>query len=143
MTELPKLKAHLMEHAQPLIDSLEQRIELQWDDHFLCVLSEFSVDHESQVYMAAKKHFPYIWDRKTIKRADPFLLHRAGEFGALVKNQRLMTMDTTGQHDVMLAWWPWGHGATISVRVFEVNTAPYVPPSGLIYRLKNLISKTT
>lgn len=140
MTEIPQLKEQLMSHAQPLIESLEQRINLQWDDHFCCVLSEFSVDHESQVYLAAKKHFPHVWDKKTIKKADPFLVHRAGVFGALVKEQKLMTQDVTGQHDVMLAWWPWGHGATISIRIFKVNTAPYLAPSGFWQKLKNLFS---
>ncbi len=141
MNELPALRTRLTEHARPLMDALEQRIDWQWDDHFDCLLSEFSVDHEHAVFLQVKKHYPHIWDRKTIKKADPFLRHRAGVFGDLVKNQLLLTQDSDGQEDVMLAWWPWGHGATISVRVFTANSNTYVPPSGFWHSIKSLLNK--
>lgn len=123
----------------PMTSAFEPRLTWQWDEHFACLLAEFSVDHEVPVFMTASKLFPQVWDKNNIKQADPFLRHRAGEFGLLTKNQRLLTIDTTGQQDIMLSWWPWGHGATLSMRIFRANSAPYVPDTSLLNKIKRML----
>ncbi|GAA0859064.1 hypothetical protein [Aliiglaciecola litoralis] len=115
----------------PFIEELGDKIQWQWDEHFSCYLAEFSVDHENLVYLVAQKHFPHVWDKKSIKKAPPAFRHRAGFFNTLEKNQQLMSKDRNGEHDIMLSWWPWGHGATVSVRLFYASTKPYIEPSGV------------
>lgn len=120
------------------IEALGSKIQWQWDEQFQCLLAEFSVDHKEHVLLTAQKYFPFDWNRKSLKKADPYLIHRAGFFSALEKKQRLLTSDENGNRDIMLSWWPWGHGATVSARLFKASELPYIPPSGLLYKLKSL-----
>ncbi|WJG10226.1 hypothetical protein [Aliiglaciecola sp. LCG003] len=135
MKDSSSFQYHIEQACEPLLNELDDLITWQWDEHLSCLLAEFSVDHAQFVYLHVQKHFPHVWDKKSIKSADPLLKHRAGFFNALKKNQQLLTQDTTGQHDIMASWWPWGHGATVSVRLFQVSNLPYQAPSGLFRRL--------
>lgn len=127
----PTTKEFIYAQSEPLREHLDDRVQWQWDKYHQALLAEFSVDHEQPVYLSMKQHFPHVWHRKNIKTATQYLRHRAGYFGELKKDQQLLTVDVTGDAELMAAWWPWGHGATISVRLFRANTSEYTPSSGL------------
>lgn len=140
--KVPPTEQQTMREACPeFFEDLDHQIEWKWDEHFGCLLAEFSVDHAQHVYSIAKKHFPHIWDKKQFKKANPFLKHRAGFFGILEKKQQLLTKDDNGQNDLMLSWWPWGHGATISVRLFQANEQPFVETQGLFDKIASIFSR--
>jgi hypothetical protein len=40
----------------------------------------------------------------------------------------------------MASWWPWGHGATVSVRLFLTDSSPYIPKTGFMHHLKRFFS---
>ena len=143
MTETQNETNLMLALIPDFVESLEDRISWEWDPQFGCLLAEFSVDHEDFVYLKEKQHFPVVWDKKSFKLADDYLQHRAGIFSVLEKNQQLMTKDTDGTEEMMLSWWPWGHGATISMRVFKANCNPYVPVQSWFSKLKKrLFNKT-
>ncbi|MFA3792939.1 hypothetical protein AB6T38_17670 [Aliiglaciecola sp. SL4] len=140
--KLPSTEQQAIYNACPeFFDDLDTQIEWKWDAHFGCLLAEFSVDHAQHVYAIAKKHFPHCWNKKQLKKANPYLRHRAGFFGILEKKQELLSKDTNGEHAVMLSWWPWGHGATVSVRVFEINKQPYEKPQGFLDKLSAMFTQ--
>ncbi|GAB2702270.1 hypothetical protein Q4574_16970 [Aliiglaciecola sp. 3_MG-2023] len=140
--KLPSTEQQAIYDACPeFFDDLSPQIEWKWDDHFGCLLAEFSVDHAQQVYAIAKKHFPHTWNKKQLKKADPYLKHRAGFFGILEKKQELFSKDDNGQQEIMLSWWPWGHGATVSVRVFQVNQQPYEKPQGFFDKIAGIFGR--
>lgn len=124
---------------QPLAERLEGHVRWEWDEEFECLLAEFSVDHEQSIQLKVASLFPFTWNRKTIKKAPPILRHRASVFGELEKKQLLFTKDRQGSEEMMVSWWPWGHGATISLRVFRANSAPYVESVNWFTSLKHLL----
>lgn len=138
MTESPATKTLIYDSSEELRELLSDRVQWQWDKHNHALLAEFSVDHENPVFLTLKQHFPHIWDKKSIKKSLPELRHRAGNFAELEKKQLLLSKDMDGKDEIMLAWWPWGHGATISVRIFRSNPEPFVPETGLFSWLKNI-----
>lgn len=139
-TENPADQALIAQSTESLRSLLPEHIEWRWDEHHRAWLAEFSVDHEETVWTALCDCFQHQFDRKTIKKAPPTLKHRAGYYGKLEKNQKLLSVDSDGSNEVMLAWWPWGHGATVSVRAFRGNTSPYVPQTGLWDKVSQLFS---
>lgn len=143
MTENQSNKNLMLQQIPAFVESLEDRISWQWDTQFGCLLAEFSVDHEEFIYLKAKQHFPHVWDKKSFKLASEFLQHRSGVFSVLEKQQQLMTKDKDGKEEIMLSWWPWGHGATISMRVFKANSNPYVAKHGWFAKLKKQFTKVT
>lgn len=140
MTESPASKELIYTNTQELREQLSDRVQWQWDKHNHALLAEFSVDHEHPVFLTLKQYFPHVWDKKNVKKSSPYLQHRAQGFAHLNKQQLLLTKDEEGQDEIMLAWWPWGHGATISVRLFRASDLPFTPKVGLLPWLKSLFS---
>ncbi len=143
MTENQSNQNLMLQQIPGFIESLEDRVTWQWDTQFGCLLAEFSVDHEDFIYLKARQSFPFVWDRKSFKNADQFLQHRAGIFSMLEKKQQLLTQDKEGKEELMLSWWPWGHGATISMRIFRANTNPFVPSLSWFDKLKKSLHINT
>ena len=77
---------------------------------------------------------------KSIKKSPEEVKHLAGFFAKLVKNQQLFSSDYQSQPKVMVAWWPWGHGATVSIRLFLTNTSEFQPKQSFIQRLSTIFS---
>lgn len=138
MLDSPATKALIMSTSEAMREALSDQLEWKWDDFHQALLAEFSVDHEQRVFLTLQQHFPFQWENKSIKKAPPLIKHRAARFARLDKSQRLLTLDDTGTQEVMVAWWPWGHGATISVRIFRADTSEMKPKKGLSGLLNKL-----
>ena len=127
-------------YGKDVIDALSPLAKWQYDDFHQALLAEFSVDKEAHAKRALRHVLPRSWDSGTIKKAPGEIKHMAGSFCKLVKEQRLLSVEPEKNPKVMVAWWPWGHGATISVRLFLVNTSPYVEEPGFLQKLKRMFS---
>lgn len=141
MKDSPATKSLIMSTTEALRESLSDQIQWQWDKHHQALLAEFSVDHEQHVYLTLRQYFPINFDKKSIKQSTPELRHKAGKFAELTKSQQLLICENNEHKEVMVAWWPWGHGATISVRIFRINLAPYEPPTGIIQWCKSVFNR--
>ena len=128
----------LYTHGIEVIQALTPLTKWKYDEFHQALLAEFSVDKEAQAKSALRQVLPITWDAKTIKNAPGEIKHFAGYFSKLVKKQQLLSIVPEKNPKVMLAWWPWGHGATISVRLFLVNSAPYVEKKGLLQKLRHI-----
>ncbi len=131
---------HLQIHGKEIIDALSPLVKWKYDDFHKVMLAEFSVDKEQQVMLTLQQLLPNSWTAKTIKKAPAEIKHYAGAFAKLTKNQQLLSASVESRPHVMVAWWPWGHGATISVRVFATNTAPYVEKRGFFSKFSNIFA---
>ena len=140
MLDSPATKALIMSTSEGVRDALSDKLEWNWDDYHQALLAEFSVDHEQPIFLTLQQHFPYEWDKQSIKKAPPLLRHRASRFASLNKKQKLLTLDEEGKQEVMVAWWPWGHGATISARIFRADTSDLPPQTGLSSWFKRFFS---
>ena len=141
MIETSPSKEFILAETTELRDALPKGIEWAWDSHHNALLAEFSVDHEQSFLLTLAQYYPHKWDKKSIKQAAPKLGHRAKKFADLRASQLLFSTDNSGEAEIMLAWWPWGHGATISARIFRGNQDEYVPKSGLFQKISASFKK--
>jgi len=98
-------------YGKDVIEALSSIVKWKYDDFHKVMLAEFSVD----------KHY-------------------AGSFSKVVKKQKLFSTNIERHPKVMAAWWPWGHGATVSIRLFLTDTSPFVAKTGFIYKLSRLFA---
>jgi hypothetical protein len=131
---------NISQQGKQVIEALSPLVKWKYDEFHKVMLAEFSVDKQDQVMFALKQVLPVCWDAKTIKKASPQIKHYAGSFAKLTKSQQLLAESEHERPNIMVAWWPWGHGATVSVRVFLTNSAPYQEKRGLFTRFTRLFS---
>lgn len=136
MTQEEKLQSY----GKVVIDSLSPLVKWQYNDFHRVMLAEFSVDKQQQVMAILQQHLPCQWDVKTVKKAPAEIHHKAGFFAKLVKNQLLLSLELKDNPQYMVAWWPWGHGATVSVRLFLTNTTPYQAKPSIFQRVSNIFA---
>lgn len=130
----------LRTHGKVVIDALAPIVKWKFNDVEQVMLAEFSVDKEKQVMSVLRQLLPYQLNAKSVKKAPDEIKHKAGGFAKLVKNQQLLSEDPSLNPKVMVAWWPWGHGATVSVRLFLSDTREFVPRRNLIQQLLAIFS---
>jgi hypothetical protein len=125
-------------YGKEIIEALSPMVKWKYDDFHKVMLAEFSVDKQDQVLFTLQQVLPVNWDAKSIKKAPNQVKHYAGSFSKLIRQQKLFCTNIEQHPKVMAAWWPWGHGATVSVRIFLTNTNPYVAKTGVIHKLTRL-----
>ena len=104
-----------------IVDALNGVVKWKYDDFNRALLAEFSVDKADHV--------------NAIVKEPDLMKHLAGKYAVLSKKQRLYYPANDPHPAVMLAWWPWGHGATVSVRLFMVSQEPFVSSKPLLKRI--------
>jgi len=58
------------------------------------------------------------WDKKSIKKAPKTIKEELGELANLSKEQLIFTRPANNETPaIAVIWWPWGHGATYSMRI--------------------------
>lgn len=122
-------------YGKDVIEVLSCIVIWKYDEFHNAMLAEFSVDKQDQVLFTLQQVMPVSWDAKTIKKAPGEVRHYDGAFSKLIKQQRLFSTKIEHYPKVMVAWWPWGHGATVSVRLFLTETSPYIEKSGFMHKL--------
>lgn len=127
-------------YGKDVIEALSPMVKWKYDDFHKVMLAEFSVDKQDQVLFTLQQVLPVNWDAKNIKKAPDQVKHYAGSFSKLIRQQKLFSSNVEQHPKVMAAWWPWGHGATVSVRLFLTNSSPYVAKTGVIHKLTRLFA---
>jgi hypothetical protein len=127
-------------YGKDVIEALSSIVKWKYDDFHKVMLAEFSVDKQDQVMFTLQRFLPVTWDVKSIKKAPYEVKHYAGAFSKLVKQQKLLSGDIKRNPKVMAVWWPWGHGATVSVRLFLTDSSPYVAKTGFMHRLTRIFA---
>tara|TARA_B110000503_G_scaffold102697_1_gene153405 strand:+ start:1838 stop:2251 length:414 start_codon:yes stop_codon:yes gene_type:complete len=122
-------------YGKDVMEALTSLVKWKYDDFHKVMIAEFSVDKQDQVFFTLQQFLPVIWDVKTIKKAPEEVEHFAGAFSKLVKQQKLFSTNIQRHPKIMVVWWPWGHGATISVRLFLTNASPFITKTGFVHKL--------
>jgi hypothetical protein len=89
----------------------------KWDDRFETVLAEFGADNKDTVRAILERHLGAIWDSSSIAGAPDIVRTVNIRVARLRSGQLLFTSDPNRDSFVFCAWWPWGDGKTISIRV--------------------------
>jgi hypothetical protein len=92
----------------------------KWDGRFGCVLIEFPVDAQDSIRTVLERYLDTVWNISNIDTAPDAVQTINDHLGGLMAGQLLFTSDP-GRDDLMYcAWWPWGNGETVSIRVAPV-----------------------
>lgn len=98
----------------PLGDELNWR----WEERLSALLSEFSWEKKERILAVLRELFTEEWDKKSIKKAPKTIKEELGELANLSKEQLIFTRPATNETPaIAVIWWPWGHGATYSMRI--------------------------
>lgn len=96
----------------------------KWDDRFNTVLAEFKVDNKARIHEALERCLDRMWDSATIENAPEAVQAVISRFGGIMPGQLLFTSDPDQDALVFCAWWPWGNGETISIRLAPFYQKP-------------------
>jgi len=89
----------------------------KWDHRFEAFLAEFSADNGYELRAILERDFSKVWDSLNIREAPDIVKMCNNNFGGLRSGQLLFTTDPSQNVFVFGAWWPWGDGETISLRI--------------------------
>jgi len=89
----------------------------QWDGRFETVLAEFGVETKDKVRAILERYPGNIWDSSNIGYAPDIVRTINIRVGKLRSGQLLFTSDPSREAFILGAWWPWGDGQTISIRI--------------------------
>ncbi|MCK5827829.1 hypothetical protein KAH43_04810 [Candidatus Bipolaricaulota bacterium] len=100
-----------------LADAFCGNIEWRWDNRFQTALGEFSADMKDDVLGILEKYLISTWDSSSIEEAPAIVQEIKRKLGGLSSGQLLLLSDLNRGAFVFCAWWPWGSGKKISIRI--------------------------
>jgi hypothetical protein len=89
----------------------------KWDQRFEAFLAEFATDNREEFRSILERDFSNVWDSSNIREAPDIVKMCNNNFGGLRSGQLLFTTDPSQDVFIFGAWWPWGDGKTISLRI--------------------------
>ncbi len=95
-------------------------VSWKWDSRFGTALAEFPIDTKDSVRAILDPYLSVAWDSSNIRKAPDIVQMIASHLTGLRSGQLLFTSAPIQDVCMFGAWWPWGDGKTISLRV-----APY------------------
>jgi hypothetical protein len=99
------------------INTFQDKLIWEWDDRFEAALATCKTNDKDDIQLSIKQHLEAVWDNSNTDDAPDAVLDIISRFGGLMPGQ-LLFMSGLNQ-DILLccAWWPWGDGETVSIRV--------------------------
>ncbi len=103
--------------CKDLMKIFNNQLTWSWDERFETVIAQFDIKDKDLVHDNIKSYMGSTWNNENAQTA-PELIHLIIDyFGGMQKGQQLLTSDPTGDDIILCAWWPWGNGQTISIRI--------------------------
>lgn len=93
------------------------RLTWKWDDWVGTILTEFDAEKEDDIRAVLEKFLPISWDSANINTAPQIVQKLDKHLGGIRPAQLLFSSDPSADAFVFCAWWPWGNGTTISLRI--------------------------
>ncbi len=110
-------KAAIEKICKELIKDFADVLTWKWDNRFKALLSEFTTETQDKVLFILEKHFKMTWDNTSIEEAPGIIKTNSKYFGNLRQGQLLFTTSPESSNHIIAAWWPWGDGQSISLRI--------------------------
>jgi hypothetical protein len=110
-------KLDLENICRGLVSVFQGVLSWQWDRRFETILAEFAVDNKNNIRLILDQYLGNTWDSSTIGGAPGMVQTITDRLGGLMAGQLLFTSDPGLDTLVFCAWWPWGDGKTISIRL--------------------------
>lgn len=110
-------KSDLENVCREFLSAFQGVLSWKWDSRFETVLAEFSADNKDRVRAILERYLSIAWDSSNIRKAPETVRVIESNLGGLRSGQLLFTSDSNQDALIFGAWWPWGGGETISIRV--------------------------
>ncbi len=109
--------SHIEESVQTLVENAKGVLSWSWEERFNAALAQFQAKDKDAILDHMRPPFKAVWDSTQINESPPRILKICNSLGGLRPGQLLLTTDP--DVDILLfgAWWPWGGGDTISIRI--------------------------
>ncbi len=107
----------LEKSCSQLAKTLGETLTWKWDNRFETVLAEFSVTDKEKIHQTLTSHMGETWKTENAGMAPKVVQMVINYFGGLNPGQTLLTSDPNQDGLLLCAWWPWGNGQTISIRL--------------------------
>ena len=105
------------EVCEKLCYNLPGALEWEWEERFGVALTVFEKDDMAAVLAAVSGHFDSQWDSGTVGEAGDQISTLVDQMFGMQPGQLLFCSDDVSGLILFAAWWPWGNGASISLRV--------------------------
>ena len=89
----------------------------KWDDYIDTVLAKFDTGDKDSIREILERYLGSTWDASNIAKAPDIVQTVNNNLGGLRPEQLLYTSDPEQVAIIFGAWWPWGDGKTISIRI--------------------------
>jgi hypothetical protein len=103
--------------CRELLRAFQGALSWKWDGRFDTVLAEFGVVNKDSVRAKLERYLSNIWDSSNIGHAPDVVRTINIRVARLRSGQMLFTSDPNRDALIFCAWWPWGDGQTISIRI--------------------------
>lgn len=103
--------------ARGLATAFRGIFEWQWDGRLKTVLAEFPIDRKTEILGILEEHLVCKWDSSNVNEAPDAVREIVGMLGGLMSGQLLLLSDPEKPAFLFCAWWPWGNGQKISIRI--------------------------
>ena len=100
-----------------LLEELQAGFSWEWDSRFKTVLAQVSIKEKDVVEKTLINYLGTAWDSVTIKKAPESEQHILLRLGGMMSGQLFYAANLPENGIVFCAWWPWGNGQTISIRL--------------------------
>lgn len=115
--DLSSVTSELETICLDFISASKDDLSWKWDDRFNMVLSEFNVSKKDLIHAHLKRFSETTWDNSTIKKAPKSIISISKQLGGINNNQLLFVSSSNQEAFIICAWWPWGDGQRISIRL--------------------------
>ena len=103
--------------ARGLATAFRGIFEWQWDGRFKTPLAEFPIDRKGEILELLEKHLVSRWDASSVVEAPEVVREILKTLGGLMSGQLLLLSNLEGPAFLFCAWWPWGNGQKVSIRI--------------------------
>lgn len=104
-------------HCKKLSSAFQGVLSWKWDSRLETVLAEFGTGKKDDIRAILERSLPMAWDSSSINKGPDIVQTVTGHLGGLWPGQQLFSSDPEGEALIFCAWWPWGDGKTISIRI--------------------------
>jgi hypothetical protein len=110
-------KSGLENECKELLSAFHEVLSWKWDSRFEAVLAEFGVENKDSIRAILARYLRITWDSSNIDNAPDIVRTINSHLGRLRSGQLLFTSDPNRDAFIFCAWWPWGDGKTVSIRI--------------------------
>lgn len=104
-----------------IVSRLERHVDWAWDGRFATALAELPIAKKGEILAILEESLVCQWNSGTVGDAPEIVVHLVKRLGGLMPGQLLFHSDPDSAAFLFCAWWPWGNGQTISIRMAPIS----------------------